>query len=130
MRCERSRVLVIIGNAILREKVAGVMSRWEEVEMVAQMSGINSLEEALRYTSPGLVLIDVRQTVLAADRLRAARAANPATVFYLVAGQGGRRYEEAARSVAFDGIVVTSHLEQTLRNIVARSGRESAATSG
>jgi DNA-binding NarL/FixJ family response regulator len=119
-------ILIVEKNALLREKIAGVLSRRDEVGMVTQISDCGIMEEAARNTRPGILLIDIRLAKSEEIAISTIRNEYPKTKIFMISEEEGLRYRAAALAIGAAGLIQATRIEDCLKDVI-RSAEEEAA---
>lgn len=126
----RFKVLVAEENDILREKIAGLISRQKDVLVVMQVSGQEAMIEAALEGSPDLILADIRLAGPAAAALEDLRKTVRGAKLYLLSDFDGTQYEKAAAQAGADGLLQKRLLEEKIPLILDELRMSAAAPGG
>jgi DNA-binding NarL/FixJ family response regulator len=122
----RYAVLVAEPNVLVKEKIANLIGRHDDVWCVAEVGeGLEVLLEAARRLQPDIVLADlaVWRTAGACEAVRAICAA---TATYALVEHCETAYVDAARHLGLDGVVekarVGEFLQQGFGSLISSQG--------
>ena len=107
-------ILLAEPNWLLREKMAGVIARHEDVWCVIQVGVSEGMLRAAGEVQPDLVLADLR-LLHDGTTVRALRARAPSACVFALAEQLGGPYLATAVRLGLDGLLDKAHLSDELR---------------
>jgi DNA-binding NarL/FixJ family response regulator len=111
-------LLIVENSPILREKIAGILSRMDEVRLVSQITDLRDVVAVVRELMPDIVLIDMRLVRDRADIPAALRDACPKITLVLLAEEDGENYRAAAERLKADRLVALARLEVELKKTI------------
>ena len=116
-------ILVIDTDQILREKIAGLLSRREDVGIVSQTSCITSLENGTSGFCPDLILIGLR--TFRGNRYITENTLSNASIGVYVYGNARKTtVERALMDSGIDGYVEIDELEETIHRLLEAFSHE------
>jgi len=101
----RKRVLVIEKNDILREKIAGVLSRWSSDVVVTIGSGCEDVESLVTETQPNMLIIDIRACGAGGAFAGALKREAPGMRILLLADENDENYQKACSEKGADMLI-------------------------
>lgn len=108
-------VLVIEESDILREKIAGLISRQQRVDLVAQVSSRERLAGALAVMTPDIVFADVAFARFARFHFQNLQIRNPNIKIVLYTSENGHEYQQQARDLGADILTDTLRIQDAIR---------------
>lgn len=110
--------LVAVEHDLLREKIAGILSRDESIWSTAQVSDLQGAKRVCESAMPDIVVYDVSDGLVNADSVREIKSRGGAMVIAF-SEDDGDVYKEAARRAGADEFAVAHSLFDSIKRAIA-----------
>ena len=118
-------ILVVEPHDMLREKIAGVVSRCPGVDFVSQLSDYSRLETVTARMRPEVLLMDLVVARICADCIEKVRRRLPDVHIVLFCDRTEPEYLGIARRIGFDDFVETTKVFEAVEQYIG-NGRGDA----
>lgn len=113
-------VLVVEKHDLLREKIAGVVSRLEDVRMVIQVADCSELTRIAEENAPDLVLMNIRQAHSQRKTIARMKEIQPGAKIFIFAHKDGEQYHLAATQLGVNGVVNSGRLISDIESVLRK----------
>ena len=122
-------ILIAEPNQLLREKIAGVLTRDESVWCVTQVEGCNGLARGVHDLQPDFILADLsflKDSILVSNIRHSSQGAR---IFALV-DTGSEPYEEVANRLGLDGVIEKGRVVEGMKEKINKLSDEKEESNG
>ena len=122
-------ILLAEPSLLLREKIAGVLSRNEKIWCVSQVDSLNGLTRGISDLQPDFILADI-VILMDPETLAVIKRSSASSRVIALVDSKSEPYEEAARRLGLDGILEKGCVEEGILNEIHSLAADGDDTDG
>jgi DNA-binding NarL/FixJ family response regulator len=114
------KVMIVDENKVMREKIAGLLSRIDGIDAVSQLSTFGKLEQAVQEMRPQIILLDAGIVCREKGRIHNLQRNNKGMKMILLTEDDKEFFERggAASEIRIDGVFKKQDVFDSMKNFV------------
>ena len=114
------KVMVVDENAVMREKIAGLLSRLDGIDAVSQLSAIGKLEQAVMDMRPQFILLDAGIVCRDKGIIHDLQQENKEMKIVVLTEDGSEFFDRggAASQIRIDGVIKKQDVFDEMKSFV------------
>jgi DNA-binding NarL/FixJ family response regulator len=116
-------------HLLLREKMAGILSRSERIWCVTQVDSLNGLTRGISDLQPDFILADI-VILMDPETLKKIRRSSASSRVIALVDSKTEPYVAAARRLGLDGIIEKGHVEESILKEIRALGEPGEDSDG